>query len=526
MELQERDRVLTPEEQDNLKRSTKKIKIQGESTTVDPAQGVDHEESSPKPMEESPEGKEKKEEVIPHLDSENGESKTKSVKRALWVPDLAVNQSYKDKLVGINGRDKDLFVNEDADEIEDLRRTRPLAKNQQPAPAPKHPNSGSRFEVFNLEESGEMEIDKEVENKDQETSDEATGVLETPIKSNESNPKAPTKHPTAIPKGRADKDAQMEEQLRTMKMFEKQNREAVSSLVDLGATKEQENPLHALRDCPTVLPLWRSIIKPEVWTRFSTSNVKDWISLNLTSHLSIEKGLNWNCFFSFAIWSIWKQRNESVFNEVRNSAITLIPSIKAQYYEFMNVLSLKSIGSLNQNSLWRAPPIWSPPDTGWCKINVDGSFNEDSNNITCGGVIRDHEGKWIRGFSKKLGKGCILLAEICGILEGLLLAWSNNLKQIIVESDSVQAVNLISVNLDRNHPLYNITHKIKLLLAKAWTAKVVHISKDSNKVADSLACKAHTLGFVLYTFNDPPVCCIDLYREDSRKACLSAYPDC
>ncbi|KAF7834662.1 uncharacterized protein G2W53_009521 [Senna tora] len=208
MELQERDRDLTPEEQDNLKRSTKKIKTQGESTTVDPAQGVEHEESSPKPMEESPEGKEKKEEVIPHLDSENGESKIKSVKRALWVPDPAVNQSYKDKLVGINGRDKDLFVEEDADtgkpvkptsvigdsgkvEVRDeafgpwmtvqlncRRRPRPPAKNQQPASAPKYPNSGSRFEVFNLEESGDMDIDKVVENKDQEASDVATGVLE------------------------------------------------------------------------------------------------------------------------------------------------------------------------------------------------------------------------------------------------------------------------------------------------------------------------------------------------------------
>ncbi|KAF7834864.1 uncharacterized protein G2W53_009723 [Senna tora] len=181
------------------KRSTKKIKTQGESTTVDPAQGVEHEESSPKPMEESPEGKEKKEEVIPHLDSENGESKIKSIKRALWVPDPAVNQSYKDKLVGINGRDKDLFVEEDAIEIEDLgkvevrdeafgpwmtvqlnrrRRSRPPAKNQQPASAPKYPNSGSRFKVFNLEESGDMDIDKVVENKDQEASDVATGVLE------------------------------------------------------------------------------------------------------------------------------------------------------------------------------------------------------------------------------------------------------------------------------------------------------------------------------------------------------------
>ncbi|KAF7834696.1 uncharacterized protein G2W53_009555 [Senna tora] len=222
MELQERDRDLTPEEQDNLKRSTKKIKTQGESTTVDPAQGVEHEESSPKPMEESPEGKEKKEEVIPHLDSENGESKIKSVKRALWVPDPAVNQSYKDKLVGINGRDKDLFVEEDADTGKPVKPTSVIG------------DSGKvevRDEAFGPWMTVQLNRTKNL----------STQGGKTPIKSNESNPKAPTKHPMAIPKGRADKDAQMEEQLRAMRMFEKQNREVASSLVDLGATQVYSN---------------------------------------------------------------------------------------------------------------------------------------------------------------------------------------------------------------------------------------------------------------------------------------------
>ncbi|KAF7835120.1 hypothetical protein G2W53_009979 [Senna tora] len=159
MELQERDRDLSPEEQDNLKRSTKKIKTQGESTTVDPAQGVEHEELSPKPMEESPEGKEKKEEVIPHLDSENGESKIKQ--------EQGTGKPMKPtSVIGDSGK---VEVGEEAFgpwmtvQLNRRRRPRPPAKNQQPASAPKYPNSGSRFKIFNLEESGDMNIDKVVE---------------------------------------------------------------------------------------------------------------------------------------------------------------------------------------------------------------------------------------------------------------------------------------------------------------------------------------------------------------------------
>ncbi|KAF7844252.1 RnaseH [Senna tora] len=149
----------------------------------------------------------------------------------------------------------------------------------------------------------------------------------------------------------------------------------------------------------------------------------------------------------------------------------------------------------------------------------------DSRDITCGG-IRDHEGKWIGGFTKKLGKGNILLAEMCGILEGLQVAWHNNLKKIIIESDSLQAVSYILASLDRKHPLYPILHKIKLLLANDWDVKVIHISRDSNRIADNLAFRAHVLDFGLYIYDAPPASCVELYRDDSRKASLPALPVC
>ncbi|KAF7830028.1 hypothetical protein G2W53_012361 [Senna tora] len=615
MELQERDKDLSSEEQDNLKHSTKKIKTQEESTTVDSVQVAEHEESSPRPMEEN-------------------------------------------KLIGINGRDKDLFVEEDEVTVDDLSEDEPevdtnrgddflcpelliskaerlelqkewklslivktlgksmayrflkgrLERMWQRKGIIRVIDIGSRFEVFNVEESVDMDIDKAIEIKDQVNSDVVTGDSglagtnlhlevkqkgtkgkqrksdvqgleskkqisqneipiqgrkpmkgtdksqehtlvtsvgtknlttqgnKTPIKSTDSNPKAPTKHPTANLKGRAEKDAQMEEQLRAMRIVEKQIREAALYCRDSTLPvaedfirecgQDQESPIHALRDCPTVLPLWKAKVRSDAWNRFCTLDVKDWIKLNLTNNLSNARGINWNCFFSITMWSIWKQRNESVFNGTQSSALSLSPSIKAQYKDFMNVTSLKHRLPLNQCPLDRPEPSWAPPGIGWYKINVDGSFKDESNDITCGGVIRDHEGKWIGGFMKKLGKGNILLAEICGILEGLQVAWHKNLKRIVIESDCLEAVSCVSACLDMKHPLYHILYKIKSLLANDWEVKVVHISRDSNKVANILALRAHVLDFGMHLYDDPPACCVELFRDDSRKVPFPAVSGC
>ncbi|KAL5767245.1 hypothetical protein ACOSQ2_014028 [Xanthoceras sorbifolium] len=60
---------------------------------------------------------------------------------------------------------------------------------------------------------------------------------------------------------------------------------------------------------------------------------------------------------------------------------------------------------------------WTSPLIGWLKINVDGSAANDI--ISAGGVIRDHERNWVRGFSMNIGGGSILEAKLWGILEGL-----------------------------------------------------------------------------------------------------------
>lgn len=56
--------------------------------------------------------------------------------------------------------------------------------------------------------------------------------------------------------------------------------------------------------------------------------------------------------------------------------------------------------------------------------------------------------KGVMRTAKKLGFCSILLTEMRGICEGILQAWNLGFKRVIIESDSLGAINLIKVALD------------------------------------------------------------------------------
>ena len=56
--------------------------------------------------------------------------------------------------------------------------------------------------------------------------------------------------------------------------------------------------------------------------------------------------------------------------------------------------------------------------------------------LLCGGVIRDWMGRWIVGFARNIGYYSAYLAELGGAVEGLVIAWKEGFKKIVLEADS------------------------------------------------------------------------------------------
>lgn len=62
--------------------------------------------------------------------------------------------------------------------------------------------------------------------------------------------------------------------------------------------------------------------------------------------------------------------------------------------------------------------------------------------IGYGGVLRDHQGFWIGGFSTNMGLRKVLEAELWGLFLGLKMTLDKGARRILVESDFVVLVSL------------------------------------------------------------------------------------
>lgn len=100
-----------------------------------------------------------------------------------------------------------------------------------------------------------------------------------------------------------------------------------------------------------------------------------------------------------------------------------------------------------------APSIsWVPPPYGKIKSNVDGEFNHPFSKSGVGVIFRNHLGQPLAALSSPLSTSSSPLhAELAAIFEGISMALAMGFSEIILESDSLLAVN--AINLDS--PLLN-----------------------------------------------------------------------
>ncbi|WMV31024.1 hypothetical protein MTR67_024409 [Solanum verrucosum] len=125
----------------------------------------------------------------------------------------------------------------------------------------------------------------------------------------------------------------------------------------------------------------------------------------------------------------------------------------------------------------------SPPN-GTFKLNTDDSFLSTTEGGGIGGVIRDHKGYWIVGFSKHTFGHNDVMVEMEALLEGLNLAVNLNLNPIEIEIDFAE----ILQDLNHAHPIYaTMVNDCWLLMKRLRNLVIHHNFRQANKVADFLS---------------------------------------
>jgi ribonuclease HI len=250
--------------------------------------------------------------------------------------------------------------------------------------------------------------------------------------------------------------------------------------------------MHVLRDCEEVKMFWNDLICQDDWSKFFSLGLNRWLDWNITTLHIGSKHDNWQIFFRVAVYELWKDRNSLVFNRkslIENQLLYLATN-QANFITSSSNLHVESNLYPSKRSI---EVSWTPPPHDHYKVNVDGSHKKSSGISTCGGLIRDSNGKCIRGFYNRLGSCSAVWAELWALRIGIEMANQLNIKNVIFEMDSLVVVNMVNLGSSPNAFLQPLLQEvITLLHHPGWSTSVCHVYREANRCADLLANLGHT----------------------------------
>lgn len=216
----------------------------------------------------------------------------------------------------------------------------------------------------------------------------------------------------------------------------------------------------------------------------------------------------WWAIFYIISWSIWKERNERIFNNSASSKDKLCDLILTRLGWWIKAWGDPfpySISEMVQNpscldwcdlsvptSIKPAPDIpWAPPSPNGLKWNVDASYNPRLNRAAIGGVLRNHRGEFICIFSTPIPTMEINNAKVNAIFRAIQISLLNDcrihLDNMIIESDSLNAVRWCR---SPDEGPWNLNFHLNLIrntLIQNQSISLIHNPRSSNHVADALA---------------------------------------
>ncbi|XP_016164363.1 uncharacterized protein LOC107606867 [Arachis ipaensis] len=188
-----------------------------------------------------------------------------------------------------------------------------------------------------------------------------------------------------------------------------------------------ESILHCLRECPSAKEIWNLL-----GLYSDNSDLCDWLYRGARSEDVF--------LFFLTIWWIWRSRNHDLFNiDDSWSASKVVSLIRSSVREFHTIFSMHQ--SLSPPSLclyWVLPPIHS------VKLNCDVSCFSPFGYAGFGCIIRNSDGCWLKGCTRKIEVCSVLFAELYAIWRGLFLTWDSGFREVICETDCLEALFLVN----------------------------------------------------------------------------------
>lgn len=222
-----------------------------------------------------------------------------------------------------------------------------------------------------------------------------------------------------------------------------------------------ETLLHRFRDCSVSFVIWNGFSIQNQTQFFRINSWIKWLECNLKSESRRLEYTYWSLRFGTVLDVIWRNRNDFVFNQKNHTTQASIININHQFEAICSCLPRNSslIPQIHL-STGNSSDVWSPPVPGIWSLNCDASVNSYGREAGCGGVLLDHHGNFCFAFAHRLHRCSVLEAELRGILHGMNIAWSRGFNHLEVNSDFVEAIDLLTGVREADEGFQELIHQI------------------------------------------------------------------
>jgi len=171
------------------------------------------------------------------------------------------------------------------------------------------------------------------------------------------------------------------------------------------------------------------------------------------------------------MWTIWCARNAKIFDDINTPLMASLSKIKEMTRDVTQAFNSmhKKITSIQPQLI-----SWHKGPSGSYILNVDGSAQTNPGMTGFGGLIRDSDGQFMRGFHDNIDYSNILHAEILALMHEIQICWEEGLGDIICYTDSMHIIHLIQHADVSTHHYGNEIAIIRKYMAKDWTFNLCH----------------------------------------------------
>ena len=210
-------------------------------------------------------------------------------------------------------------------------------------------------------------------------------------------------------------------------------------------------------------------------------------------------------YIAFTCWYIWKARCDFVFNQVPINPISVLSALSSALGSFLLAVEESGSGSSRVGPQTVLASRWRPLLPPFVKLNVDASWSLASRSGFAGMVARNADGSFLAAARYSLRASSSSMAEAMALLCGCELGASLGVGNIILESDSREAISSLDGSLlSGSWEVFPLLARVKRLSGSFQNCRWSWVPRSANGAADALASAGITEMCDIVWVNRPP----------------------